>query len=191
LRRVVDPVLAAGAPPTNAATRLFVSSAPSFAAGGPNVHSGLTGRKTAVDTYGEYARHSGSALSGKDPFRIDRIGAYAARHAAKNVVAAGLAAECEVQLSYSIGQAAPVSLSIDTFGTARLDEAELARRVARVFDFRPGAILERLQILEAFGAAGSSFFFPTATYGHMGRDDLGVPWEELDEIADLQQSSAG
>lgn len=171
-------------------TGIYVSTQPTFAAGGPSVHSGLTGRKTAVDTYGEYARHSGSALSGKDPLRIDRMGAYAARYAAKNVVAAGLASECEVQLSYSIGQARPVSLNVDAFGTSELDDAELTRRVDEAFDFRPGAILLDFGIRERFLGGVQSFFLPTATYGHMGREDLALPWEAADKVPDLLEGSS-
>jgi S-adenosylmethionine synthetase len=190
MQSVITPVLEARSLAPRADTRIFVNSEPSVAAGGPSVHSGLTGRKTAVDTYGEFARHSGSALSGKDPLRIDRMGAYAARYAAKNVVAAGLATECEVQLSYSIGETHPVSLSIDSFGTSKLGDEELTRRVAGTFDFRPGAILRDFAIRERFRGAAGSFFLPLATYGHMGRDDLGVPWESTDKIRALQDRRA-
>ena len=132
----------------------------------------LTGRKTAIDTYGEYARHSGAALSGKDPTRIDRVGAYAARWAAKNVVAAGLADECEVHLSYMIGRAQPVSLQVDTFGTGRLDDAALAARVAHTFDFRLAAIIAAFDLRHRSTATGGGFFEQLAAYGHVGRDDL-------------------
>jgi S-adenosylmethionine synthetase len=181
---VILPALATRSLTTDSGTRIFVVSEPGLAAGGPTLHSGLTGRKTAVDTYGDFARHGGSALSGKDPLRIDRMGAYAARYAAKNIVAAGLASECEVQLSYGIGQATPVSLNVDSFGTAQVSDAELTRRVAAAFDFRPGAILERFALREKL-AGGTFAFLPTATYGHMGREDLGVPWETTDCIEKL------
>jgi S-adenosylmethionine synthetase len=183
---VIKPVFASRAVPLDARTRVFVNSEPGPGAGGPSVHSGLTGRKTAVDTYGEYARHGGSALSGKDARRIDRMGAYAARYAAKNVVAAGLATECEVQLSYSIGEASPVSLSVDSFGTSVVGDEELTRRVAAAFDFRPGAILRDFRILERFRNGDGAFFLHSAVYGHMGREDLAAPWETTDRCAALQ-----
>ena len=144
--------------------------------GGPSVHSGLTGRKTGIDTYGGYARSSGAALSGKDPMRIDRVGAYIARYAAKNVVAAGLARECEVQLSYSIGSADPVSIRVRTFGSSELDDEVIADRVKQVFDFRPGGIVRDLG-LKKLSAQLGGFYRKLAVYGHMGRRELEVPWE--------------
>jgi S-adenosylmethionine synthetase len=149
------------------------------------VHSGLTGRKTGIDTYGEFARHSGAALSGKDPMRIDRVGAYAARHAAKNVVAAGLARECEVQLSYTIGVAKPVSLRVRTFGTGAVGERELASRVDQAFDFRLGGIVRDLG-LKKLSSAKEGFFRRLAVYGHMGREDFDVPWERTDKVDALK-----
>jgi S-adenosylmethionine synthetase len=139
-----------------------------------------------MDTYGEYARHSESALSGKDPTRIDRVGAYAARHAAKNVVAAGLAEECEVQLSYSIGQARPVSVQIDTRGTGRLSDDDIGERVLRVFDFRPAAIVRAFRLRELPTKVRGGFYRRLAAYGHMGRMDLALPWEATDRIAALR-----
>ena len=147
--------------------------------GGPALHSGLTGRKTGIDTYGEYARHSGSALSGKDPMRIDRVGAYIGRYAAKNVVASGLARECEVQLSYSIGLAGPVSLRVRTFGSGEVDDAEIADRLRSSIDFRLGGIVRTLK-LKSLSKAAEGFFELLAVYGHMGRHDLDVPWERTD-----------
>lgn len=147
--------------------------------GGPAVHSGLTGRKTRIDTYGGYSRSSGPALSGKDPMRIDRVGAYIARYAAKNVVAAGLARECEVQLSYSIGCADPVSLHVRTFGSSELNEFEIAERLSEVIDFRPGAVVRELG-LKQLSAQPGGFYRKLATYGHMGRSDLDLPWENTD-----------
>ena len=144
--------------------------------GGPSVHSGLTGRKTGIDTYGGYARSSGAALSGKDPMRIDRVGAYIARYAAKNVVAAGLARECEVQLSYSIGSADPVSIRVRTFGSSELDDEVIADRVKQVFDFRPGGIVRDLGLKKLSSQLGG-FYRKLAVYGHMGRRELEVPWE--------------
>ena len=167
-------------------TRLLVNPGGRFVNGGPAVHSGLTGRKTAVDTYGEYARHSGSALSGKDPLRIDRAAAYAARHAAKNVVAAGLATQCEVQLSYSIGQAQPVSIGVETFGTGRFDDGELLKRVAAQFDFRPGAIIKAFDLQRMPATLSAGFYQQLARFGQMGRTDLAVPWEQTDKVEALQ-----
>lgn len=163
-------------------TRIYVNPEGPLVGGGPSAHSGLTGRKTGVDTYGEYARQSGAALSGKDPMRIDRVGAYAARYAAKNVVAAGLATECEVSLSYSVGVAEPVSVRVRTFGTGRLDDQELSVRVREVFDFRVAAIVRDLRLRELPGEATDGFYRRLAVYGHMGRTDLAATWEETDKV---------
>jgi len=149
--------------------------------GGPALHAGLTGRKNDIDTYGEFARHSGAALSGKDPLRIDRTGAYAARHAAKQIVAAGLATQCELQLSYSIGHARPVGVRIDTFGTSNTEDAELERRVAQHFDFRPAAIARRFG-LQRLPKHKKGFYRRLAVFGQMGREDLDAPWERLDAV---------
>jgi S-adenosylmethionine synthetase len=154
--------------------------------GGPEVHAGLTGRKTAVDSYGEYARHGGAALSGKDPSRIDRVGAYAARHAAKNVVAAGLATQCEVQLSYSIGLAEPVSVNVETYGTGRIDENEIARRIRRVFDFRLASIVRNFELRTLPSHHEDGFYRRLAVYGHVGRTDIDLPWERLDRADELR-----
>jgi S-adenosylmethionine synthetase len=154
--------------------------------GGPTHHSGLTGRKNAIDTYGEFSRHSGKALSGKDPLRIDRIGAYAARHAAKNVVAAGLATECEILLSYSIGTTQPVSLQVQTFGTGRIEDKKIARRVMDNFDFRLAAILRNLNLRHQPAMAGGRFYQELAAYGHFGRTDLDLPWEKTDKADALR-----
>jgi len=157
-------------------TRLFVNPNGVRVGGGPATHSGMTGRKTANDTYGGYARHSESALSGKDPLRVDRIAAYMARFAAKNVVAAGLAEECEVQLSYAIGLAHPVSIHVETFGTGQIDEAELGRRLEANFDFRIGGIIRFFQLRQLSGKG--AFYQHLATYGQVGRTDLELPWEK-------------
>jgi S-adenosylmethionine synthetase len=144
--------------------------------GGPAVHSGLTGRKTGIDTYGGYARSSGAALSGKDPMRIDRVGAYIARYAAKNVVAAELARECEVQLSYSIGSADPVSIRVRTFGSGEHDDTVIAGRLQELIDFRPGGIVRDLGLKKLSDKFGG-FYHKLAVYGQMGRSDLEAPWE--------------
>jgi S-adenosylmethionine synthetase len=161
-------------------TQLFVNPGGPFLVGGPALHSGLTGRKIGVDTYGEYARQSGSALSGKDPGRIDRIGTYAARHAARTVVVAGLAEECEVQVSYAIGQARPVSLYVETFGTGVVADTEIADRLARHFDFRPAGIVRNLGLRGLPAARPRGFYGPLAAFGHVGRVDLDLPWERTD-----------
>jgi S-adenosylmethionine synthetase len=167
-------------------TRIFVNPEGPVIGGGPAAHSGLTGRKTGVDTYGEYARHSGAALSGKDPMRIDRVGAYVARYAAKNVVAANLATECEVQLSYSVGVAEPVSVRVRTFGTGTLDDNELSTRVRDVFDFRVAAIVRDLRLRALPAEAGDGFYERLAVYGHMGRTDLKATWEKTDKVDALK-----
>lgn len=153
--------------------------------GGPTHHSGLTGRKSAVDTYGEYARHSGDALSGKDPLRIDRVGAYAARYAAKNVVAAGLASECEVMLSYSIGLTQPVSLQVQTFGTGKIAEAKIAELLAKNFDFRLAGIGRQFKLRQQPVKHIDGFYQKLAAYGHFGRTDMDLPWEITDKAEDL------
>jgi S-adenosylmethionine synthetase len=169
-------------------TRIFINPQGIFLTGGPAIHSGLTGRKNAIDTYGEYSRHSGAALSGKDPLRIDRAGAYAARYAAKNVVAAGLASECEIQLSYSIGLSRPVSIQIYTHGTGNLMDAELAGIVERNFDFRPAAILRQFNLRHLPSVIKGGFYRKLAVYGHVGRMDMGLPWEVTDKIKALQNN---
>jgi S-adenosylmethionine synthetase len=169
----------------DAETQIFINPEGPIPLGGPALHAGLTGRKNAIDTYGEYARHSGAALSGKDPLRIDRIGAYAARYAAKNVVAAGLAMECEVALSYTIGQARPVSIQVETFGTSHTTEAEIAGRLEKHFDFRPAGIVRRFNLRHLPGTTKGGFYRKLAAYGHVGRLDIGLPWELTDQARRL------
>ena len=154
--------------------------------GGPAVHSGLTGRKTGSDTYGEFARHSGAALSGKDPMRIDRVGAYAARHAARNVLDAGLATTCEVQLSYSVGMSAPVSVRVRSFGTGTLDDNEITSRVREAFDFRVGAIVRDFNLKNLPAKNRLGFYEQLAVYGQMGRTDLDIPWEQSNKADALK-----
>ena len=168
-------------------TRIFINPDGPFIIGGPSVHSGLTGRKNAIDTYGEYSRHSGAALSGKDPTRIDRVGAYAARYAAKNVVAAGLAAECEVQLSYSIGLSRPVSVQVETFGTGVLPDEEIAVLLNQHFDFRLAGILRQFNLRFLPAAARGGFYRKLAAYGHVGRIDISLPWEVADKAPLLRE----
>jgi S-adenosylmethionine synthetase len=167
-------------------TLIFVNPMEHLMVGGPAVHSGLTGRKSDVDTYGEYARHSGNALSGKDPMRIDRVGAYAARYAAKNVVAAGLAEECEVQLSYSIGFSRPVSIQVETFGSGKFSDDELASLLERHFDFRLAGILRDFNLRHLPALNKGRFYRKLAAYGQVGRVDLSLPWEAADKVEILQ-----
>ena len=181
--QVIEPVFRDEAVRPDADTRVYVNPEGPFEIGGPAVHAGLTGRKNAIDTYGEYARHSGAALSGKDPSRIDRTGAYAARHAAKNVAAAGLADECEVLLSYAIGQARPVSVQVETFGTGRVSDTEIGARLEAQFDFRPAAIVRAFNLRQLPALTKGGFYRRLAAYGHVGRMDIGLPWERTDKTA--------
>jgi S-adenosylmethionine synthetase len=167
-------------------TRITVNPEGAFI-GGPTHHSGLTGRKNAVDTYGEYARLSEKALSGKDPMRIDRVGAYAARYVAKNIVAAGLADECEVMLSYSIGLTRPVSMQISTFNNGKIPEEEIAARIERHFDFRLVGILRRFQLRFQPALHPDGFYQRLAAHGHCGRADLDLPWEKTDLAEALRE----
>jgi S-adenosylmethionine synthetase len=168
-------------------TKIFVNPDGPFIVGGPSVHSGLTGRKNAIDTYGEYSRQSGAALSGKDPLRIDRIGAYAARYAAKNVVAAGLAGECEIQLSYTIGLSRPVSIQVETFGTGTIPDEEISERVERHFDFRLAGIVKQFNLRHLPSILKGGFYRKLAAYGHVGRMDIGLPWELTDKVPEIKQ----
>lgn len=167
-------------------TKIYVNPRGAFPKSGPAYHSGMTGRKTASDTYGGFARHSGSALSGKDPSRVDRIGVYAARYAAKNVVAAGLAEECEVQLSYTIGYAAPVSVQVQTFGTGRISEASLKKRVEEAFDFRLGAVIRHFNLRHISAEHEHGFYGRLPNHGHFANDLLDLPWEALDRVDALK-----
>ncbi|MDR4506905.1 MAG: methionine adenosyltransferase [Candidatus Brocadiaceae bacterium] len=167
-------------------TKIFINPDGPSIIGGPSCHSGLTGRKNAIDTYGEYSRHSGAALSGKDPLRIDRTGAYAARYAAKNIVAANLADECEVQLSYATGYSKPISIQVETFGTGRLSEADILEKIKRHFDFRPAGILRKFNLRHMPSTTKEGFYRKLAAYGHVGRMDIELPWEQLDKIQELQ-----
>jgi S-adenosylmethionine synthetase len=162
-------------------TRIFINPDGPFIMGGPAVHSGLSGRKNAIDTYGEYSRHSGSALSGKDPLRIDRVGAYAARYAAKNVVAAGLAEQCEVQLSYSIGLARPVSIQVETFGTGKISDEKMAKLIEKHFDFRLAGIVRQFNLRQLPSITKGGFYRKLSAYGQVGRIDMDLPWEATDK----------
>ena len=161
-------------------TRIFVNPTGRFVIGGPAGDTGLTGRKIIVDTYGGYAPHGGGCFSGKDPTKVDRSAAYAARHAARNVVAAGLADRCQIQLAYAIGVAEPVSILVDTFGTGVLPDDKLAEIVEKVFDFRPSQIIKRLDLRRPI-------YRQTAAYGHFGRTDIDLPWEHEDCVEELKK----
>jgi S-adenosylmethionine synthetase len=160
-------------------TKYYVNPTGRFVIGGPVGDSGLTGRKIIVDTYGGYARHGGGAFSGKDPTKVDRSASYAARYVAKNIVAAGIAEKCEVQLAYAIGVARPVSIRVDTFGTSEFSDEELATAVAKTFDLRPGAIIRTLNLRRPI-------YRSISNYGHMGREDLGMTWEKCDRVDALK-----
>ncbi len=162
-------------------TKYFINPTGRFVVGGPQGDSGLTGRKIIVDTYGGYARHGGGAFSGKDPTKVDRSAAYAARWVAKNIVAAGLADKCEVELAYAIGVAHPVSVMIDTFGTGKVEEDKLSDAVCKVFDLRPHAIIKALDLRKPI-------YKQLSAYGHMGREDLGVSWEKTDKVDELKKA---
>lgn len=164
----------------DADTKFFINPTGRFVIGGPHGDAGLTGRKIIVDTYGGYARHGGGAFSGKDCTKVDRSGAYAARYVAKNLVAAGLADKCEIQLSYAIGVAQPTSINVDTFGTGRLDSEKLVEIVRENFDLRPAGIIKMLDLRRPI-------YKQTAAYGHFGRNDLDLPWEKLDKVDVLKK----
>ena len=159
-------------------TKIYVNPTGRFVIGGPQGDSGLTGRKIIVDTYGGFGRHGGGCFSGKDPTKVDRSAAYAARYVAKNIVASGLAKRCEVQVAYAIGVARPVSVNVNTFGTGKVSDDKLADVVKQVFVLRPAAIIKMLDLRRPI-------YRQLAAYGHMGREDLGVSWEKTDKIAEI------
>lgn len=169
-------------------TRFLVNPTGKFVIGGPQGDSGLTGRKIIVDTYGGYSRHGGGAFSGKDPTKVDRSAAYAARYVAKNIVAAGLAEKCEVQLSYAIGVARPVSILVETFGTGKVDDDRLLELAKQHFELRPAGIIEAFNLLRLPGERSGRFYQDVAAYGHFGRTDLDLPWERTDKAALLKEA---
>ncbi|MEK0179324.1 MAG: methionine adenosyltransferase [Oscillatoriales cyanobacterium] len=179
---VVEPVFADIAIKPDAETRFLVNPTGKFVIGGPQGDSGLTGRKIIVDTYGGYSRHGGGAFSGKDPTKVDRSAAYACRYVAKNIVAAGLAEKCEVQLSYAIGVARPVSMMIETFGTGKVDDDGLLEVVKQHFELRPAGIIQAFNLQNLPAERGGRFYQDVAAYGHFGRTDLDLPWEQTDKV---------
>ena len=180
MEQVIRPVVPAGL--LDEKTKFFINPTGRFVIGGPQGDAGLTGRKIIVDTYGGYARHGGGAFSGKDPTKVDRSGAYAARYVAKNIVAAGLADKCEVQVSYAIGVAQPVSISVDTYGTGKVSEEKLAELIRAHFDLRPAGIIKMLDLRRPI-------YRQTAAYGHFGRTDLDLPWERTDKADVLRREA--
>ena len=178
LREVILPTVPASLMDDN--TKIFINPTGRFVTGGPQGDTGLTGRKIIVDTYGGVARHGGGAFSGKDPTKVDRSAAYAARWVAKNVVAAGLADKCEIQLAYAIGVAKPVSVMVDTFKTGKYSDEEIANAINKVFDLRPAAIIDALDLRRPI-------YRKTAAYGHFGRNDVALPWEELNKTEELKK----
>jgi S-adenosylmethionine synthetase len=171
-------------------TRFLVNPTGKFVVGGPQGDAGLTGRKIIVDTYGGYSRHGGGAFSGKDPTKVDRSAAYACRYVAKNIVAAGLADKCEVQLSYAIGVARPVSIMIDTFGTGKIDDERLLELIKEHFELRPAGIIQTFSLRHLPAERGGRFYQDVAAYGHFGRTDLELPWEQTDKAALLKDAAS-
>ncbi|PLZ86776.1 methionine adenosyltransferase [Fischerella thermalis] len=185
---VVEPVFGDLEVKPDENTRFLVNPTGKFVIGGPQGDSGLTGRKIIVDTYGGYSRHGGGAFSGKDPTKVDRSAAYACRYAAKNIVAAGLAEKCEVQLSYAIGVARPVSIMVDTFGTGKVDDQTLLQLITDHFELRPAGIIHTFNLRNLPSERGGRFYQDVAAYGHFGRTDLDLPWERTDKADLLKQA---
>jgi S-adenosylmethionine synthetase len=184
-RLVIEPILEQNPVKLDKKTNIHINPSGRFVLGGPLADAGLTGRKIIVDTYGGYSRHGGGAFSGKDPTKVDRSAAYAARYVAKNIVAAGLADKCEIQIAYAIGMSKPVSVMVETFGTGKISEENIEELVKKHFDLRPAAIINKFQLRKLSAKNKGEFYCKLAAYGHMGRTDLEVPWESLDKVEDL------
>ena len=185
---VVEPIFTDIEIKPDSQTRFLVNPTGKFVIGGPQGDCGLTGRKIIIDTYGGYSRHGGGAFSGKDPTKVDRSAAYACRYIAKNIVAAGLAEKCEVQISYAIGVARPVSMMLETFGTSKVDEDKLLEVVKENFELRPAGIIQTFNLRKLPGERGGRFYQDVAAYGHLGRTDLDLPWEKLDKVELLKEA---
>jgi S-adenosylmethionine synthetase len=183
---VIQPVFASKQIRPDANTQYFINPSGRFVVGGPQGDAGLTGRKIIIDTYGGYARHGGGAFSGKDPTKVDRSAAYVARYVAKNLVASGLADKCEIQLSYAIGVARPISIFVETFGTSTLNSAQLAELVQAEFDLRPAAIIQQFDLQGLPAKHNGSFYQKLSAYGHFGRTDINLPWEAVDKVDALR-----
>ncbi len=189
IKYVIEPVFANDAIKPDSTTKYLINPSGRFVIGGPQGDAGLTGRKIIVDTYGGYARHGGGAFSGKDPTKVDRSAAYAARWVAKNIVAAGLAQKCEVELAYAIGVSRPVSVLVDTFDTGKIDDECLAKLVEKNFDLRPAAIIKEFDLRNLPAKNGGKFYQRLAAYGHIGRVDFEVPWEDTSMAAKLKEQA--
>ncbi|HBG49855.1 MAG TPA: methionine adenosyltransferase [Cyanobacteria bacterium UBA9971] len=188
-KHVIAPVFKNDAIKPDETTKYLINPSGKFVIGGPQGDAGLTGRKIIVDTYGGYSRHGGGAFSGKDPTKVDRSAAYACRYVAKNIVAAGLAKKCEVQLGYAIGVAYPVSVFVDTFGTGAVSDDEISTIISKNFDLRPASIIKQFDLRNLPARNGGDFYRLTASYGHFGRTDVEFPWENLDKVADLKKAA--
>ncbi len=187
IKYVIEPVFANDMIKPDSNTKFLINPSGRFVVGGPQGDAGLTGRKIIVDTYGGYSRHGGGAFSGKDPTKVDRSAAYATRYVAKNIVAAGLAQKCEVQLGYAIGVAEPVSIFVDTFGTGKISDDEISELISKNFDLRPAAIIKQFDLRNLPSKNNGTFYKNLAAYGHMGRTDIEVPWELTDKVDDLKK----
>lgn len=184
---VIDYVFETESIKLDSQTKILINPSGRFVIGGPQGDTGLTGRKIIVDTYGGYSRHGGGAFSGKDPTKVDRSAAYASRYVAKNIVAAGLAEKCEIELAYAIGVAEPVSIFVDTFGTGRISDDEISEIIRKNFDLRPASIIKQFDLRNLPAKNGGKFYQRLAAYGHMGRTDIDVPWEHLDKVDCLRK----
>lgn len=189
IEKVIKPVFENDAIKPDENTKYLINPSGRFVIGGPQGDAGLTGRKIIVDTYGGYSRHGGGAFSGKDPTKVDRSAAYATRYVAKNIVKAGLAQKCEVELGYAIGVAEPVSVMVDTFGTGVISDDEISELVRKNFDLRPAAIIKQFDLRGLPSKNGGKFYQLLAAYGHMGRTDINVPWEATDKAAQLKEQA--
>ena len=187
IRYVIDEVFKTENIRPDKDTKILVNPSGRFVLGGPLGDAGLTGRKIIVDTYGGYSRHGGGAFSGKDPTKVDRSAAYAARYVAKNIVASGLASKCEIELAYAIGVAKPVSIMVDTFGTGKISDDEIENIISKTFDLRPVAIINHFDLRNLPAKNGGKFYQKLAAYGHMGRTDIDVPWEHLDKVEEIKK----